>query len=34
MSRRSEAAMLTAIREPDRVQGVLATVPGNVAIDN
>jgi dienelactone hydrolase len=31
LSRGSEAAMLTAIHAPARVQGVLATVPGNVA---
>jgi dienelactone hydrolase len=31
MSRGSEAAMLTAIHAPARVQGVLATVPGNMA---
>jgi dienelactone hydrolase len=30
MSRGSEAAMLTAIHAPDAVQGVVATVPGNV----
>lgn len=30
MSRGSEAAMLTAIHAPDAVQGVVATVPGNM----